>query len=270
MSANVKRGKLSAKIQRFRKRLDEGRVSGFVRRRPAAAAWAGVFLMAAGLAQVWGPSPRPEFVPDERQRCVEKMARGAVERSLKVIGHGVKVSSVTVSPMEWYKAASYRFGSAEVRFNPDVGFTADEVLWTAAHESVHALFDQAELRPLEVSLLWESRLLIEEMTAAVLGAHIAGRVRTLQGGDGESLTRLVIENYRRNCSFDHTGRRGRIWAVAHRSSLDRADWDFLKSVSIHYGPVELVDAIDRICQEHPDPWDAAHVVAERYIEPIEE
>jgi hypothetical protein len=32
----------------------------------------------------------------------------------------------------------------------------------------------------------------------------------------------------------------------------------------------LVDAIDQICRENPDPWEAAHVVAERYIEPIDE
>ncbi|MEE4271569.1 MAG: hypothetical protein V2I67_07845 [Thermoanaerobaculales bacterium] len=45
-------------------------------------------------------------------------------------------------------------------------------------------------------------------------------------------------------------------------------FDQMRSIAIHHGSVQMVDAIDRICREHPDPWDAAHVIAERFIEPI--
>ena len=53
--------------------------------------------------------------------------------------------------------------------------------------------------------------------------------------------------------------------------VDKIDQDYAYSVAIHFGPVELVDAIDKICRENPDPWEAAHVVAERYLpEELEE
>jgi hypothetical protein len=61
-----------------------------------------------------------------------------------------------------------------------------------------------------------------------------------------------------------------MWAFAHRIEFDWLDREFGDSLAVHHGPVEMVDAIDQICREHPDPWDAAHVIAERFIEPIPE
>jgi len=199
------------------------------------------------------------------------MAKGAVGNSLKVIGHGVQVSKVRVRPLKHSTLATYNRIHNSVEFTTDYSFRAEWVLQTAAHESVHAMFDQALLNPTSPNADWERWILVQEVTAEVLGAHIAGRVRTLNGGNGEALTKMLIARYRNVCDrSSNESIHRRIWIAAIRMGVDRIDQDYAYSVAIHFGPAELVDAIDQICRENPDPWDAAHVVAERYIEPIEE
>jgi len=61
-----------------------------------------------------------------------------------------------------------------------------------------------------------------------------------------------------------------VWRYATRLGAEKINPEKAYSIAIHYGPPETVDAIDQICRVNPDPWEAAHVVAERYIEPIEE
>jgi hypothetical protein len=39
---------------------------------------------------------------------------------------------------------------------------------------------------------------------------------------------------------------------------------------LSYLSVEMVDEMDEICREHRDPWEAAHVIADRFIEPMEQ
>ena len=60
------------------------------------------------------------------------------------------------------------------------------------------------------------------------------------------------------------------WRIATRIGVDNINYEVAHSIATHYGPPALVDAIDKICLEQPDPWEVAHVVAERYIEPIDE
>jgi len=201
---------------------------------------------------------------------VQRMARRAVASSLGVVGHGVRVSGVRVWPTQPYAEAQYWLGEDRIEFSPGLLFTADEMLHTSAHETVHAIFDQANLNPYSSDPTWDSRLLVEEVTASVLGSHIAGRVRTRQGVDGQSLTRRLVAEYRSRCTWSDSGMRRMVWRYATRIGVDKINSEVAYSIATHYGPPEMVDAIDQICRENPEPWDAAHVVTERYIEPIGE
>jgi len=244
----------------------------FPRRHPAIALWIFVFGCFGLAIEVWtGPPPEPEFVLTEDNRCVERAARTAVNRSLAVIGHGVEVSEVEVKPIGEYAAAQYSGGFNSVTFSNEYFPSSDQILQTAAHECVHAIFDQARLSRWTSDPAWDCRLVVEEVAAEVLGAHIAGRVMTLRGGDGEALTRRLVRMFRNDCDLSAPGGwRRRIWFYATRFEPERRVPDLLYMTAIHHGPVEMVDEMDRICLEHFDPWDAAHAIADRFIEPIGE
>jgi len=244
----------------------------FPRRHPAIALWIFAFVCLGLAIEVWkGPPAAPGFVPTEDNRCVERAARTAVNRSLAVIGHGVKVSRVEVNPIRKYAAAVYSGGLESVTFSSDYFPNSDQILHTAAHECVHAIFDQARLNRWASDPAWDSRLVVEEVAAEVLGAHIAGRVMTLRGGDGEALTRRLVRKFRIDCDLSAPGGwRRRIWLFASRFEPEWSSPELLYETAIHHGPVEMVDEMDRICREHFDPWVAAHAIADRFIEPIGE
>ena len=133
----------------------------------------------------------PEHRLTPQDKVVENMAREAVRRSLQVIGHGARVSITTVQPLEPITIAQYSRGDNSIRFQAGRFFDAEQMLHTAAHETVHAIFNKVDLNPYSPSPVWESRLLVEEMTAEILGAHIAG--------DGANAQR----RRRRNASRGH-------------------------------------------------------------------
>jgi hypothetical protein len=83
-----------------------------------------------------------------------------------------------------------------------------------------------------IAPVWDSRLLVEEITAAVLGAHIDGRVRTLQGGDGAALTHRRVAEYRDQCDLSsNTSIRRLVWVVAMRIGIENLDQDALQSIA---------------------------------------
>ena len=269
VSANVKRRTVRYRVRQLRKELDESAFAAYIRQKSGFLPWVlafcflGAHIQAAGFARV-----EPEYRITPQDAVVETMAREAVRRSLQVIGHGARVSSTTVQPIQRIAVAKYLRRENSIQFAAGRFFDADEMLHTAAHECVHALFKGADLNLYSPSPVLENRLLVEEMTAEVLGAHIAGRIRTRSGGDGQALTQTLIAEYRLNCSWSPQGIRSLLWRVADHYGADKIDPEWALSVAIHHGSVEMVDAIDQICRENPDPWVAAHVVAERYIEPI--
>lgn len=273
VSANVRRaGDPLLRIRRWWRRSSRTTCGQIIRRQTALRLWCFVYVLCGVAIQLSTVSAEaPVYVLTEENRCVQVAARSAVERSLEVIGHGVKVARIDVGPTVPCAAAQYTPGSAEVRFSPEVFFDADEMLLTAAHESVHAIFDQAGLNPYSSNPVWDTRLLAEEVAAEVLGAHIAGEVRTRQGGDGDALTREAIRHFRDASDWSNpTSIRQRVWRWAIKVGPEKLNADVVRSIAVHYGPVEMIDAMDRICREHPDPWVAAHVIAERFIEPIPE
>ena len=271
VSGNIKRKRFPAQARKLWGELDQSAFAAYIRRKSGFLPWILAFCFLGAHIQVADfVRGEAEFHPTSQDRVVERMAKEAVRRSLQVVGHGATVSSTSVRPMEWIAIAKYSRWDDSIRFAAGRFFDADQMLHTAAHESVHAIFDQANLNPYSSSPVWESRLLVEETTAEVLGAHIAGRVRTRSGGDGDSFTRTLIAEYRRRCSSSPQGVRSWLRRFVDHVGVDKINYDAVNLIAIHYGPVEMVDAIDQICIENPDPWVAAHVVAERYIEPIDE
>ena len=228
-------------------------------------------LLGAGLQISANLSNGPVYVPNERDVWMQARMQDAVDRALRVIGHGVVVDHVIAQPRGGGFLASYHRSTNQVWVDSEAVFSQAEFELVAAHECVHALFNHALIDDLYVTRDWAYCQLIEEMTAYVLGAHIAGRMRARQGGDGPALTEMLISEYRQDCDWSsEESPRRKLWEkVATEGEKAIDPWDAY-SIEIHYGSLELVDAIDEICREHPDPWDVVQVVAKRYIEPIPE
>ncbi len=271
MSANVKYGKLGERLRRLRRRLDESRLVALFRRQRAIALWIYLFVCLGLVLGVWtGPPKALEYRPSEQDLKIESMAKVAVRRALNVIGHGVRVADVRVRPLSHFALAQYIRSADSIEFAAGVLISAEEIELTAAHETVHAIFDQADLNPYAESPVWDTRLLVEEIAAEVLSAHIVGRNRTLRGLDGESLTRRCVDQYRELCTWSPGGMRRFVWLSSIHDWAGQPAPDHAYLIAVHYGSTERVDDMDRICRESSDPWVAAHVIAERYIEPIPE
>jgi hypothetical protein len=233
--------------------------------------WLFVLGFLAVQLHVWaGPPQGPDYRPTEQDLRIERMAKVAVERALDVIGHGARVEEVRVRPLSEWTLAQYSRSADSIAFAAGIPLSAEEVELTAAHEAVHAIFDQADLNPYSQSPVWDTRLLVEETTAEVLSAHIVGHIRTRFGGDGDALTRRCVDEYRLRCTWSPHGYRRFVWLSSIHNWPGRPASDHAYSIAVHYGSPERVDAIDEICRENPDLWVAAHVIAERYIEPIPE
>ena len=270
MSANVKRRRVSEKIKRVGRRLDTSGPVEFHRRQPSIFLWLLVLGFFAVLVQAWnGPPEGPDYVPTERDRWIEVRAKDSVDRVLRVIGGDLCINGVIARPLEDRVLGTYHYGEGLITFNSEAILSTSEFELIAAHECVHAIFDHDRLDADYGSRDWAGCQLVEETTAYVLGAHIAGAARTRQGGDGEALTSRLIEWYREACDWSSPKcQRRQLWEQAVVGGYESIDpWDAF-SIEIHFGSVELVDAIDQICRENPDPWEAARVVAERYIQPI--
>jgi len=229
----------------------------FARRSPGAAAWC-LVLMFAG-TRAWTRDPFPQSL--DRDRAAREAqwiatAQSFVYESLDVIGHRVRVNGVDVTPLGGILGL-YDPHTATISIDLNLWTNEKEVLSTAAHESVHALFHRIK----EVKD-WRStppyQQLVEETAAAVLGAYIAGRVWEQRGHDGEALTRRLISKHRDFC--DPTKPHSLYQEIA-AGQAEKGQQAFSPGVEwsahIHFGSTTLVDEIDEICRAHPGPWEAA-------------
>ena len=264
--------KLKSGLRRFGPWLDNCWFAMFPRRHPAVALWIFVFVCFGLAIEVWkGPPPAHEYRPTEQDRWMQARMQDAVDRALRVIGHGVVVDHVNAQPRGGGFLASYHRSTNQVWVDSEAVFSQAEFELVAAHECVHAIFDEAWIKDLYRKRDWANCQLIEEMTAYVLGAHIAGRMRARKGGDGPALTEKLISMYRENCDWSsEESQRRKLWETAATEGEKAIDPSEAFSVEIHFGSTELVDAIDEICREHPEPWDVVQVVAKRFIEPLPE
>ena len=96
----------------------------------------------------------------------------------------------------------------------------------------------------------------------MLGAHVAGRVVSRRGEDGAALTFNLLEETR------IVGRRYAIGPFAIKGEIS-TEWDGNVRTYVgngHWldpncGAEKLIDAIDKICREHDDLWEAARTIA---------
>jgi hypothetical protein len=187
----------------------------------------------------------------------------AVRDSLAVIGHGIDVDSIAVRRING--SGAYDPEENEIVVGAHVDRDQEYLLVIAAHETVHALFSQSSLErdKREYPEYW---LQVEETTAYILGAHIAGRALSRRGGNGEALTRDLLAEYRDLCDPDNPDSHRHRIEAHRRAPEDSGDshlWIF--QLDVHFGPLEMVDGISEICRSVDDPWIAAHRVGQRYL-----
>lgn len=245
---------------------DEWDSARFARRSPGLAVWC-LVLMLAG-TRMWTRDPFPDTL--ERDRAIREarqvaMARSFVYESLDVIGHRVRIANVAGGYFGGRIYGFYDSETATIAINLDLWEGETRALFTAAHESVHALFQRItgvdDHTPYRAS-----HELVEETTASVLGAYIAGRVWEQRGHDGEALTRRLISEHRDYC--DPTKPHSLYQEIAesqaefgsHAFSPEK-EW----SMHIHFGSTALVDDIDAICRAQPSAWAAANAIIEKYM-----
>lgn len=247
------------------RRIDASCVVVQVRRQPGIAAWCLLWVLLLPQLRVWRgpPEPMPPR-PSEQEAWLRDRAEDAVHRVLRAIGHNVTIDEVNVRSLEPMVTARYRSRDRRIEISSDQLFSKDELLETMGHECVHAIFDQSGLNYGGSRGTRAFRLLINETSAYVLGAHIAGIVRTREGGNGRALTEKLVRAYRASCDPTNPDSMHQFIAASHGTDRE-LDPDRELQISFHFGSPELVDQIDVICREHPDPWDAAFTIAKTYF-----
>jgi len=179
---------------------------------------------------------------------------------LGVIGHGVTVSSVRAKVYDGGWAAAY-FWDRRVLVDARHEFSNDTLLLLMGHECSHAMFRQGGFLREDANLT-SYQAFANEVAADVFGAHLAGRVVSRRGGDGEALTANLLEESRIVRRIFTEGDRA-------MAELDSTEWDRTVRTSLGEGiwldPREgadrLVDIIDRICRQNDDLWEAARTFA---------
>jgi len=227
----------------------------------AVANWAvtgAVVLLAIAYTQLPALARRSEA----RRRTEDLRASvvATVGQVLDEVGHGVSVTSVRAQPLA-HVGATYSGGWRVITVNSALSWRDQDLLQAIGHECTHALFDQAGLSHYSRSL---SHQIVEESAAEVLGAHLAGRVWSRQGHDGEALTRSLVDSFASSCSGGFMDPRRRLAdEIVHSMGRDVSNEEFQLILS-HYGNDRMVREMDRLCRESADPWEAAHRIAAEF------
>lgn len=249
-------------------RLRRSKAAELARRNPGLAVWLMVF---AGVgAAVVGPAsgdPHPRRTPERYRAWLQARGQDAVRACIAEIGlkQSVMPTVRAVSDAPWI-AGTYSPWQSTIAFNSRHEFSDAGLLAVAAHESVHALFDQHALQP-GGGPHDDFNMLVEETAAEILGAHIAGDAWGRMGGDGDRLQRAIIEDHRRQCDLRIPGSIAQqYFASAERDPEAFGGMPFYEAL-VHYGPLELVDEVARICEREPLPLEAARAISRRFIRP---
>jgi len=234
-----------------------------VRRYPGGSAWLLVFAF-VGLA-LWpqaGVSLGDVFADE-----MEDRAQRTAASVLDIIGRRVVIDAVKVGERGPEIAATYRPKTRTITISPIVSsYSEEEFLALVSHEMVHAMFHQMDWGSTQGSANWRSFLLPGETAAEVLGAHIAGMVRSRHGGDGRYLTDLLIRRHRNLCDTQSPASFYQQFARARdKFGLNAVDDEWEYVVFTHVGSVKTVDDMDRICRENPDPWEAVREIGQKYL-----
>jgi hypothetical protein len=211
-------------------------------------------------------------IQDRLANRFEGRALRTVDSVLEVVGPEVVIDSVEFEKRRTGIAATYYWKTRTITISPLVKrYDEDDLLALVCHEVVHAMFDQKDWPSYYGLPGWETYLLAEETAADVLGAHIAGHVRARGGGDGRGLTDRLVSFSR--LLADTESPLGLYQTIARtRADLgDNAiDPDLEYEAFVHISSTEMVNDMDRICRENPEPWQAARIIAEKYLQPDRE
>jgi hypothetical protein len=234
-----------------------------VRKSPGFAAWL-VLLVFLGFV-VW-PKAGVSFGRLFSNQ-LEERTRRTVAEVLDVVGSGLVITSVEVAERAPEIAATYSFQTRTITVSPLVDdYDEDEFLHLVGHEVVHAMFHQMDWSGIPGSANWRSFGLAHETAAEVLGAHLAGMVRSRNGGHGQGLTRRLVRRHRTLCDTQSPHGVYQQFARARDEfGLNAVDEEWEYVVFTHVGSVDMVDDMDRICRESADPWDAVRAIGEKYL-----
>ena len=247
-------------------RVRRSKAARVVRSHPGLSAWLVVFLGAwavVGAGQLVEPHIRWE--PERYGKWLARRGARAVKATLAEIGPGVHVPKVRAMSISESILGLYHYRDSSVTFN--AGREYDDLLLfdVTAHECVHAIYHQHDLIPLGTPRD-DFFTLVDETTAYVLGAHIAGELWAQRGYDGSLLTEAMFQNYRSACDPANPVS---IYARfldpdrAEPNAVDRGEWH---SLLVHFGPpLELVDAIHDISYLNSDPVTACRKIADRFM-----
>jgi hypothetical protein len=220
----------------------------------------GVFIAGQGTVVPLSPDRNPV----RYQKWLQQKGTEAVQASLAEIGAGITVPSVRARPIDDWIVGTYQRGDRVVTFNSTKEFSDTFLLEVAAHESVHAIFDQRRLQP-HSTTHGEFFGLVNETAAYVLGAHIAGDAWGRLGHRGRALSGKLIQDHLWACDPSNPDSMYSRYLAPGRRKAEALDRDRWHSILIHYAPLDLIDAIDQICREHPLPTAAAEAIARRFM-----
>jgi hypothetical protein len=223
--------------------------------------FAGATASIAGLQFV---EPHYRWEPERYQKWLSRRGANAVEATLVEIGPSVEIPAVRAQPIDELYAAWYAYADSAVTFNSQHEYLEFDLINIAAHESVHAIIHQNGLHPYSTTH-GDFFAMVDETAASVLGAFIVGDVWSRRGTDGSILTEVLYQSHRRSCDPANPDSRFSRYLAPGRVTSGEFDHDEWHAMLIHYGPVELVDAVYQICCLHSDPTDAAKAIAKRFM-----
>ena len=238
-----------------------------IRRYPFTGACIGLAVLTGCWLRLLGAAPSVAGLEYEPPRDMRLAARAAMDVAdiLDVIGHGVSIREIEAPYVRDRWSASYRLKERKIRVDSSLHFTDDQLLVIMGHECVHALFHQLDLLDELTEEKFRHQYAIQETAATVLGAHLAGKVRSRRGGDGRALIEKCLCEEKAACS-DYSDTR----AIDRRrpfAAYLRHDGPWVTKAfrtAGFFGGEGLVDAMDEICRENPDPVVAARIIAERF------
>ena len=246
-------------------RVKRSSIVRFGRRYPGLLAWCVVFSCIGVIVTSQGTgTPHPHRNPAKYQEWLQKRGARAVRASLAEIGPSIIVPTVRARPINDLAIGTYHGGTRTVTFNSDYEFDDTLMLDVAAHECVHAIFHQNGLVPYS-TMHRDYFSVVNETAAYVLGAYIAGDAWSRLGNNGPLLTENLIQEHRRACDPANPNSMFRRYLAPGRRRSGEFDREHWHSALIHFGPLELVDAVDQICRQYRVPTSAAKAIAQRFM-----
>ena len=250
------------RLRPIKRRRLEWRAARWMRKHPVSVSMC--LLLASPLAIVWSEKVLTCFkIAEPVQWDMRLTARATMDIKdlLAVVGHGVTVSSVESREYEREFAAAYRVADRRVKVESGNEFGEETLLFVMGHECAHAMFLQGGFLEHNPDMASYQHL-VHEVAADVLGAHLAGRVVSRRGEDGAALTRNLIEE------TQIVGRRYPISPSSINKNIS-TEWDGNVRTYVgngywldpNCGAEKLIDAVDQICREHEDLWEAARAIA---------